>query len=958
MSKRKILFIGYFLTLLVAVTFIHHDRSFALNPPAAPSNNHPDTSFNGETTYMITELCKTRSGCMPGKITGANIYVPKNISTPITITIVDGCHTWMDLPSGFSHTNFYIFSASGPIGNSSFWCGFGQVDLAITFTPTSSGGTYGNFNKFLFMADGIGTNNTDAGVYYYNHFRLRAEDPDVRIGITDLNLPCDTGIYPTYPNSCPSSGIGYSSFAQPRPGGVGTIGGYWDQHIDLQCEVNAYASIELYDLDTGSDGQNNYQQTNIRGMVEITEPNGTRTVIPSPQIPPWIDSEGFPLSALPGSGNDASIYIPTTTVPNPFVQSLIDQTNIKANTDANGRFKIKAGNKYSFIIRHMTRVNTLTIDTTFITDSGTSDCSAPPPTACTISNIVRFSDNSSNIRTGDRIKFDVNIKGGNGWTLGVNGPNWGNEYPRTNINNYLVGGWSYARGPAVTSGDQTFTVTDIAYADGVALNQPMIAPGTAQNGVVFNWGLVKPGVEWTPITCTGSFDVKAPAPAPACNVTISVVGGILPYAQPNDTISLKIRVKNNAGAGGAALAPASYPVTLSINGVGSQNYNNYGADIPPDSGVTFRDIEQLLPAILGVGDFNFSAYITQPDGVKVNCTGPTTIRVVTYPYTQFFQSDVIAGYGISSGTCSASGGATKGYIDTDRADNTKIVGSGAQMAIFAAGAVNGFRSAITQDGTGNSNPKKDVFANTTAVAGGLLYSPSYGGSFDYPLCAADTWSQDFTGMGLTPGSDIDINFNNSRKYTGPIRVFSGAASLNGYRRVMVQGDVLIGSNGNQPVYNLGGWGSVSNIPMTIIYATGNVYFASNVTQFDGIVISKGTVYTCIPNTMNVGQAKTFTDATTSLTNQTANYGIGRACNNSLTVNGAIVANKIKLWRTGGTLNRSTPGQNYTAALTSGAEMFRLPPEVFMAPRGNETGLNGTGGGVKKMDSLISLPPRY
>jgi hypothetical protein len=138
------------------------------------------------------------------------------------------------------------------------------------------------------------------------------------------------------------------------------------------------------------------------------------------------------------------------------------------------------------------------------------------------------------------------------------------------------------------------------------------------------------------------------------------------------------------------------------------------------------------------------------------------------------------------------------------------------------------------------------------------------------------------------------------------------------------------------------------IPYIRFNATGNIYIGSGVEYLDAILVANGTIYTC----HDAGWPVPIVDSAT------VNLGVN--CNRPLVVNGALVANSIKLTRTSGQLRISTPtdgayvGAGYVNAGNIG-ELIRFTPEIYLA-RPADTGV--TGAEYFDYDSVTSLPPFF
>lgn len=205
-------------------------------------------------------------------------------------------------------------------------------------------------------------------------------------------------------------------------------------------------------------------------------------------------------------------------------------------------------------------------------------------------------------------------------------------------------------------------------------------------------------------------------------------------------------------------------------------------------------------------------------------------------------------------------------------------GSTAQIAAYALGTINDFKSA-----GGAGSGKQLTFANTVVLA-----DPS-GGLFGQSYCIpTDYWA------GAT--GDLTTKTEVTDQYT-----------------VVTKGDVYI--TDDLP-YDLT---FASNaIPYRLIAAQ-NIYIAADVVRLDGVFAATGTIYTCA----------TGTGTNLQLPNPATN--MASACKKQLTVNGSFIGGLgIKLLRTHDTLG----GQP--------AERFIYSPEVWLQAiqAGNTSGIYG------------------
>jgi len=150
----------------------------------------------------------------------------------------------------------------------------------------------------------------------------------------------------------------------------------------------------------------------------------------------------------------------------------------------------------------------------------------------------------------------------------------------------------------------------------------------------------------------------------------------------------------------------------------------------------------------------------------------------------------------------------------------------------------------------------------------------------------------------------------------------------------------------------------NNAPSLYLIVTGNIYIAPSVTRLDGVYVAQsngsagtGLIYTCATATVPYSPTDIF-----------------NMCANQLTVNGAFVAQQIKLQRTYGSLRDATQSpsetplsaarncsvSNLPGAFVPGnvcaAEVFNFDPNIYL-------GLPGfTPPQGQLFDAITSLPP--
>lgn len=288
---------------------------------------------------------------------------------------------------------------------------------------------------------------------------------------------------------------------------------------------------------------------------------------------------------------------------------------------------------------------------------------------------------------------------------------------------------------------------------------------------------------------------------------------------------------------------------------------------------------------------------------------PVCIRIVNKPYFRVYGGDVIAGSGFGE-SCdpTANPGHPARIIGFGEKDGR---GSAAQLAAQAIGKISGFSTATLVGRV----PKGLSFSNTAGDA-------TYGGAFsDSGVCAHNYFS-DRSGY-TQAGPTIGAQYQN----------IAPGSTIRLYR----DGDVTI----NQDItYNLNGW-TPSSMPSFYLVVRGDIYISRNVERLDGVFIAQpkedgtgGVIYTCtMPG--NSGLPSSSND--------------WESCEEKrLTVNGSLIAQKIKLYRTRGSMRESSAADGRGSG--NPAELFIYSPEIWMASP-NAGGLN-----VGNYDSITSLPP--
>lgn len=342
----------------------------------------------------------------------------------------------------------------------------------------------------------------------------------------------------------------------------------------------------------------------------------------------------------------------------------------------------------------------------------------------------------------------------------------------------------------------------------------------------------------------------------------------------------------------------------------------------------------------GIIDISGNRSNTSGSFQGTTCSPP----VVNWPYFKVFGNDVVSG-GQFGGSCAVSSG--RGIQTHYRAGEYR--GSSTQYAAFALSIITGFTTASLRDGA--TSPAKAPFGLSFANVTG--YGGSYSGA-DGMTCLPDYFAgkpPPTTTLAGAPAVQAKLNAVNTNPRAieyyevGPITLGNTPVASGSKKVIYVNGTLTI--NGN--ITTTSTWNNRDEVPYVMFIAR-DIVIGNSPTNLDGVYVAQpggagtGTINTCAP----------------------ANF---YSCGSPLIVNGAFIAENIKLNRTRGSLrnavvnegrpgiplsncsfggpsNAGTPGGS-----TCAAEVISFSPETFMAlsqilaPQENF-----------KLDSYVNLPP--
>ena len=338
----------------------------------------------------------------------------------------------------------------------------------------------------------------------------------------------------------------------------------------------------------------------------------------------------------------------------------------------------------------------------------------------------------------------------------------------------------------------------------------------------------------------------------------------------------------------------------------------------------------------------------------------TTVTPKTRPFFKVLQGDIATGGGFRSGTSCSTNPAT--FISPSTQGNkfagglrafanpNARKGSSADFAAYALGVIQG-----TSDGplgffSGLISGADLRFANTTEPLGGQLDNGVF---VNYNAhCATDYFTVTQNSPIAQSAGDADINAlaPTPGSYQYLFTPASGVLNLNGSLSkgtsltIYVDGDVNI----HKPITYDGGWSpAAGDVPYLAVIVKGNIHVAGAVERIDGFYVAQ-------PKT---GQPNSGIFSTCSFAVDFAKSSNMQNCRpGPLTVNGSIIAQKIYMARTNGTLCKEEASCG-AAAAGNVAEFFNFTPSMvlglpaFAPPR--------SGAIVPaSLEALFSLPPIF
>ena len=334
---------------------------------------------------------------------------------------------------------------------------------------------------------------------------------------------------------------------------------------------------------------------------------------------------------------------------------------------------------------------------------------------------------------------------------------------------------------------------------------------------------------------------------------------------------------------------------------------------------------------LGLGDWNGECgNPANTDSGGVGQTGSDTPQ--TRPYFQVWYGDTKAGGGFSSSnnTCSTTYPSYVSPISAQQAGRTdtgyyggirsfavsQSRGSATDFGAVALGLIQGPANTI-----GFYSHSSVYFANEGIPSGGM---GGYLNSNSTEHCVNDYYTN--TRVKASPGSiGSGWSGNPGGQYQLSGSVLHGGSLGNKQITIYVNGNVTIDGNITYP--DTFDPNTQSNIPYFALIVNGNITVASNVTRLDGLYVAQ-------PNSGGSDGVFSTCDS---------------ICPDQLVVNGAVIAQKVDLLRSHGTVGPLSTDPNGIG--TDPAEIFNYVPSMVI---GAPDFQSQTGG----VETIFNLPPVF
>lgn len=423
------------------------------------------------------------------------------------------------------------------------------------------------------------------------------------------------------------------------------------------------------------------------------------------------------------------------------------------------------------------------------------------------------------------------------------------------------------------------------------------------------------------------------------------------FGQVGDTVSFTYRI-TNAGPHTTVSALAVCKAVGKLHPPGSP--------LPAEFLDRSSDVGQTPPALtcpaaiagnntpVSVGTENITIPVGSVPGTQIcrslvinpyNTSGGTfrasaeaCVIVAKRPYAHFGGNDVWAGGGYASAVPSCNTSAKIATVGRALSGTspTEYAGSMVEYHAFALNQVDGFGSAsqpLVGFGSLGSTPRSMTYGNNEGTLGNLGF---YGAA---QHCLVDYESM-FTGATPLAAGTYNLSTMGSGTWyaaSGTVRLTASTTIPAGVKQIIVsENNIFIDTD----LDYVGSYGDLASIPSLIVIADANIAVDSTVSRLDGMYVAQG-------DGLTTGM---FRDCWP----RTSPQAVGDACDvTPLTINGAVIAGVLELWRSYGASGATT------AARQTPAETFQFTPELYL-----RSALVNNSTQSVEVTNIQELPPRF
>ncbi len=489
--------------------------------------------------------------------------------------------------------------------------------------------------------------------------------------------------------------------------------------------------------------------------------------------------------------------------------------------------------------------------------------------------------------------------------------------------------------------------------------------------------------------------VSCPRPPTDWECTFATSGLTDGRTEVGSPFNIVVTISNTSAAYALGMNQSTHPVAIGaspagLSGLGPASGYTYSTGSGP-AATPLRTATVTDSGLVSATPNTYTFTVTV--GGRV-CTGATA-RVGNYSYMKEFGGDVWTGGSFAS-SCTPpinSPGRALGFARQAGAPGsnggTPHSGMSTQLTLTALMNINGVYSASHRDVAAETVQSVGTTDNDVPVQTyppkGLTFANTGTGQPDLPFGG---------GFGENSGKCITDYFNDTRDITLGDESFTGTnlSASSGRTQFVMNGGAIGGGaqitilNGKQiAIFSAGNvyirdniafdtdYASLSDMPNFALIVCGSIYIDRAVTRIDGLLVAQpGRVNSdgrCVydPDDLSLASSGTIYTCATGLDQAcTAANVYAESNTRQLSVNGSLVAHRIKFLRTYGSLRSATATEApdfATGAGTGAAEVVNYTPQMYLARSALRTpglpeGAESVGNGAGAYDSLQVLPPVF